>query len=842
MTNNQEFIQATADKIIESLKNGTAPWIKPWKADELYNALPYNPITNKPYNGINSINLLLSGYNDPRWLTFKQAQSINATVRKGEKATLIQYWQYTETIDKTDEQGNVILAANGKPEKIEVSLERPKVFYAYVFNAGQINNMPALEKKPLIDNFKVIEAAENILTSSHALIEHKGNKAYYSPTEDKITLPPKENFLNEGAYYATALHELGHWTGHEDRLNRDLLHPFGSKEYAKEELRAEISSFLFNGKLGLDYDPEMHLSYVESWVEILEDKPNEIFKATSDATKIVTFLESFSLAKNQVLTQDNNLVEKENVSMAKSLHSFNVANLSERVQKAEFNNLHIPLEAVEDLISQYGTIRADDSSIGNTYAELSIDNQKYMLSTNMSYGVITPREKYDQNAFESLKSQYTIITTLTPATAKSNSQLPSTNIASKKTFLYVPFAEKNEAKAAGAKWDIETKAWYAQAGSDLTKFNRWITPQQENSYTNAQEEFKAALEKAGLKIDGLPVMDGKIQRVAVEGDKGQAKSGAYTGFDNGHPAGFIQNYKTGYKENWRSSLSQPNASNQAAIDVKNQIEANKALKEERAHALEHAYEKTADLLQDEFNNARWAHNQHPYLQKKGFNQNFYLKQDKNGNLLIPLKDINGKHWASQRIFSNGDKMIGVTRSKEEKEQGVEYPAKKHGNFHLLGAKALNNTIKEVFVCEGFATAASVYLATNKPTIMGVDAGNLEIVITNIKEKYPKIEITIAADNDIKRELNDQPNVGKSTALGIQEKYPDIKIALPQFSREEAAKGFSDFNDLYQSRGLEEVKKQLKELIVKQLVTEKATTQTKSITKEVSAKKDIALSM
>lgn len=838
MTNNQEFIQATADKIIESLKQGTAPWIKPWKADELYNALPYNPVTNKPYNGINSINLLLSGYEDPRWLTFKQALSINAIVKKGEKATLIQYWQYTETVDKTDEQGNVILGENGKPEKIEVQLERPKVFFAYVFNAEQINNMPKLEKKPALDNFKVIEEAENILKASGATIEHKGNRAYYSSTQDKITLPPKEQFLNEGAYYTTALHELGHWTGHEDRLNRDLLHPFGSKEYAKEELRAEISSFLFNGKIGLDYDPAQHLSYIESWVEILEDKPSEIFKATSDATKIVTFLEGLSATKKQVLSQDNTQKNEESVNMKTNL-SFDVKNLSERVNKAEFNNLHIPLETVENLIAHYGTIRADDSSVKNVWAELSIDGREYMLITNPSYGVIAPREKWGKDAFENLKAPHTTITQLTPNRSQKNDL--SQNALNKKTFLYVPFIEKNEAKAAGAKWDIETKAWYAPKGADINKFSKWLSPKEEMTYSNAQDEFKAALEKAGLIIEGNPIMDGKIQRVAVQGDKGQSKSGAYVAFDNGHPAGFIQNYKTGYKENWKSNLSQPNTKDQE-IDVKNQIEANKALKEERERTLEQSYERTASLLEDEFTNARWAHNQHPYLQKKGFTQNFYLKQDKNGNLLIPLKDINGKHWASQRIFSNGDKMIGVTRSKEEKDQGIEYPAKKHGNFHLLGAKTLNNNIKEVFVCEGFATAASVYLATNKPTIMGVDAGNLEVVITNIKEKYPKMEITIAADNDIKKELDNKPNVGKSTALGIQEKYPDIKIALPQFSSEEVAKGFSDFNDLHQSRGLEEVKKQLKELIVKQLVTEKATTQSKGIVKEVLAKKDIALSI
>lgn len=732
---NKDFIQQTADKIIGSLKDGTAPFIKPWKADELINAMPYNPLSNKPYNGINSINLMLEGFNDPRWLTFKQAQSINASVKKGEKSTLIQYWQFTETVDKTDEEGNLITNEKGEVEQVEIPLEQPKVFFAYVFNAEQINNMPKLEPKQEIDTFKVVEKAEEIIKNSGATIYHKlSNAAYYDNIADHIVLPNKENFISEGAYYAVALHELGHWTGNEKRLNRDMQHPFGSKDYAKEELRAEIGSFILNGRLGLDYDPGMHLSYVNNWVQILEDKPNEIFKATADATKIVSYLENLSLEQKKELEQ----------------------------------NVQVNQEVNE-----------------------GVD----MLTKN--------------------------------------------------TYLYVPFAEKDEAKKAGAKWDKENKMWFAPKGENLNKFEKWKLPkEQEVTQTNNLDpitEFKLALEKAGLVIDGDPIMNGKMQRVQVIGDEGRKKSGAYVGFEEGHPAGYIQNYKTGLKENWKSSTTLKTNKDEQ-IDIQNRMEENKALKEERELKLQEAYETTALKLEDEYNNAKYAYNKHPYLVKKGFDTNFYLKQDKNGNLLIPLKDIDGKHWASQRIFQNGDKIIGATRTPEEKEQGIEYPAKKQGNFFLLGAKNLHAGIKEVFVCEGFATAASVYQATNKPTVMGVDAGNLEIVITNIKEKFPKMEIIIASDNDVKKELEGSINVGKTTALGIQKKYPDIKVVTPQFTTEEAQKGLSDFNDIHKSRNLEEVKRQIREQIAKNLIVEKATTQSKGINKTISTKKDIGLSV
>ena len=126
--------------------------------------------------------------------------------------------------------------------------------------------------------------------------------------------------------------------------------------------------------------------------------------------------------------------------------------------------------------------------------------------------------------------------------------------------------------------------------------------------------------------------------------------------------------------------------------------------------------------------------------------------------------------------------------------------------------------------------------------MGVDAGNLKIVIKNVKEKFPKMKITIAADNDIKKELNNAVNVGKKTAFDIQQKNDNIKVVLPNFTNEEVNKGLSDFNDLMQSRGLEEVKKQIKEQLVKQLRTEKALNQSKSIKREISAKKDITISL
>ncbi|HFS5637853.1 TPA: zincin-like metallopeptidase domain-containing protein [Legionella bozemanae] len=283
------YHQVVANQIIESLKAGTAPWLKPWETGAGNGQVPYNPITGKRYRGINALYLMLNQSDDNRWLTYKQAQSMDAQVRKGEKGTTIQYWKFHEEQIKQDDAGKPVLDEQGNPLKVQVNLERPKVFYATVFHASQIDNMPELiTKEP---DWSLIERAEKLLLNSGATIIHsEEDRAFYRLSSDSIHLPPKEQFKSAANYYATALHELGHWSGHPSRLDRDLGHPFGSDAYAKEELRAEIASMLLGAELSIGHDPSQHTAYIKSWIQILEDEPLEIFRASADAEKIVSHL------------------------------------------------------------------------------------------------------------------------------------------------------------------------------------------------------------------------------------------------------------------------------------------------------------------------------------------------------------------------------------------------------------------------------------------------------------------------------------------------------------------------------------------------------------------------
>lgn len=278
-----EYREAVTERLIGMLESGTAPWQKPWDAGIAAMNRPHN-FNGRPYHGVNALMLWCTaidkGYEDPRWLTFKQVNKLGGHVNKGEKAQIVEYWQWEKEVENPE---------TGEKEK--VPLEHPKVYRAAVFNADQCTGLPKLRRQA--QKWSPVERAENIIAANGVPVTHNTDgSAFYSPGGDFICLPPRESFATVDAYYSTLLHEVGHSTGHPTRLNREFGGQFGSEGYAREELRAELASTFLCGELGIATtgSDEQHAAYVKSWVSALKNDYNEIFRAAADAEKICNYL------------------------------------------------------------------------------------------------------------------------------------------------------------------------------------------------------------------------------------------------------------------------------------------------------------------------------------------------------------------------------------------------------------------------------------------------------------------------------------------------------------------------------------------------------------------------
>ncbi len=278
-----EYRKAVTERLIGMLESGTAPWQKPWDAGIAAMNRPHN-FNGRPYHGVNALMLWCTaidkGYEDPRWLTFKQVNKLGGHVNKGEKAQIVEYWQWEKEVENPE---------TGEKEK--VPLEHPKVYRAAVFNADQCTGLPKLRRQA--QKWSPVERAENIIAANGVPVTHNTDgSAFYSPGGDFICLPPRESFATVDAYYSTLLHEVGHSTGHPTRLNREFGGQFGSEGYAREELRAELASTFLCGELGIATtgSDEQHAAYVKSWVSALKNDYNEIFRAAADAEKICNYL------------------------------------------------------------------------------------------------------------------------------------------------------------------------------------------------------------------------------------------------------------------------------------------------------------------------------------------------------------------------------------------------------------------------------------------------------------------------------------------------------------------------------------------------------------------------
>ncbi len=362
----RDFRQEVTDNIVGMLERGVAPWQKPWEPGASSLGIPFNPTSERAYRGGNAIHLMATGlqrgYEDPRWMTYKQAADNGWQVRRGEKGTQIEYWEIKQASEKTQpsrpDSGGEGAAVSGSNSDAEKSRLIHRVYS--VFNAQQIEGIPPHTPKQH-STFEAVQAGEQILKNSGANITHdQVDRAFYSRSQDSIHLPPKDAFKDAPAYYGTALHELAHWTGHPSRLDRSALsesYRFGDVNYAREELRAELASVFLAAQRRIPHDPEQHAAYVNSWMGALKRDKNEIFRAAHDASNATDFI--LALEREKSLAEED--LANEPVLDAGSFGSSAATMLGQETEA-----LHHDRQRVEDKQSDAARSAADIANLQST--------------------------------------------------------------------------------------------------------------------------------------------------------------------------------------------------------------------------------------------------------------------------------------------------------------------------------------------------------------------------------------------------------------------------------------------------------------------------------------------
>lgn len=276
--------QTITNQIIAELEKGAAPWVKPWQAD---NTADRNIVSGKPYRGINRLLLGMSsmahGFASPIWATYKQWSEQGAQVQAGQKGTNIVFFKPI---------------AGKKNDEGETEAGYCVIRGYTVFNATQ-TNLPARLFEPPAVEFNAIPGCEQFIANTGATITHGGDAAFYMPSHDLIRMPHKASFDAPCHYYATAFHELTHWTGSSKRLDRNLKGRFGNPEYAFEELVAEIGA----AYLCADYRVQgelRHAGYIGNWLKAMREDDKAIFKAAALAQKAADYLNAQQATREQV--------------------------------------------------------------------------------------------------------------------------------------------------------------------------------------------------------------------------------------------------------------------------------------------------------------------------------------------------------------------------------------------------------------------------------------------------------------------------------------------------------------------------------------------------------------
>ena len=278
------------DKIVAELEAGRVPWVQPWgsTAVKAHLAIPKNASTARHYSGVNILilwgSVIEQGFTGQSWLTFRQALSLGGHVRKGERGTTV---VYADRFVPSDEKRRG--AETGEEAQTIPFLKR-----FTVFNTDQCEDLPPeiATAAPTPPPAMIEPRIEALIKATGINFRIGGDRAFYAPIEDYVQVPPPQAYFEPINWHRTALHELGHATGHRSRLDRDQSGSYGTRKYAFEELVAELSAAFGCASLGI-VPTVRHSDYIGSWLEVLREDNRAIVRAASQASKAADYLLSF---------------------------------------------------------------------------------------------------------------------------------------------------------------------------------------------------------------------------------------------------------------------------------------------------------------------------------------------------------------------------------------------------------------------------------------------------------------------------------------------------------------------------------------------------------------------
>ena len=374
--------KALVDAVMKNLENGVGLWEQGWAGG----GAPVSAISGKQYNGVNRMFLMAAtaerGYSDNRWVTFKQMEDKGWSFKRDEEGrsrgknagVSIEYFELRDKETKQPFDRHTLdgMTADERNEYMDENVYPIRKYYR-VFNGDVIEGIPERERvehDPTGRNDRA-EALIKYWSETESPIKYGGSMAYYSSTKDEIHLPEKQDFVDMPEFYSTALHEIGHSTGHEKRLNRNLDGKFGSAEYAEEELRAEIVSMFLEQDLGVaasEKHIENNSAYIGSWKSKIKEDPNVLFKAIADAERMTKFV----MAKEKEIKRETEpfaVVEEtdeygENVYKVKMCSEYG---------QTQFALSGYPFRSREALMAEFGKMQELPFWKGKTFEEVSLE-------------------------------------------------------------------------------------------------------------------------------------------------------------------------------------------------------------------------------------------------------------------------------------------------------------------------------------------------------------------------------------------------------------------------------------------------------------------------------------